>query len=143
MQQWIFGFVALAALAAACGDDAATTTTVEVLDPFGPPFGAEAAARDFEFSPSSWKVPAGALLVLDFENEGTVEHFLVVIKDHVVVDTTADLDSSLILAELRAGPGERDSATFPAPGEPGSYQVICRVPGHIEAGMTAELIVER
>ena len=48
----------------------------------------------------------------------------------------------LVFRELRAGPGERTSDTFLAPSQPGTYQVICKVPGHLEAGMEGELIVE-
>lgn len=134
--------IALAVLIGACGDTT-TTTTVEINDPFGPPLGVAAAARDFEFIPDSWTVPTSALLVLDFANEGTVEHTFAVIKDEVVVDSSADFDDSLVFRELRAAPGETASDTFLAPAKPGSYQVICSIPGHLEAGMTAELIVER
>ncbi len=136
--------VALVLLFAACGDDAtsSTTTTAEISDPFGPPFGLSATAQDFEFIPTSWTVPSGALLVVDFDNQGTVEHTFVVIKDRIVIESLADLDDSLIFRELEAGPGETASDTFQAPDVPGSYQVICTVPGHLEAGMTAELIVE-
>lgn len=133
--------VALVLVFAGCGDDAtsATTTTVEVSDPVG----VMAKAQDFEFIPTSWTVPSGALLVVDFENQGTVEHTFVVIKDRIVIESLADLDDSLIFRELEAGPGETTSDTFQAPEVPGSYQVICTVPGHLELGMTAELIVEK
>jgi plastocyanin len=147
MRRRLSVIIAVGALMGACGDTttttAATTTTLEISDPFGPPFGVEGAAREFEFIPDSWTVPSNALLVLDFENQGTVEHFFVVIKDRVVLDSSADFDDSLVFRELRAGPGETASDTFLAPAELGAYQVICRVPGHLEAGMTARLIVER
>jgi len=134
--------IVLAVLVGACGDSASTTTTVEIIDPFGPPFGLTVAARDFEFIPDSWTVPSAALLVVDFDIEGTVDHLFVVIKDGLVVDDSAGFDDSLVFRELRAAPGESVSDTFMAPTVPGLYQVVCTIPGHIEAGMIAELIVE-
>ena len=140
MTRGISGLISLVLVAVACGGTT-TSTTAEIVDPFGPPFGMEAAARDFEFVPAGWTVPANALLVLDFENRGAVEHFFAIIEGPAI-DSVADLDASLIFRELRAGPGETTSDTFLAPTELGRYQVICTVPGHLEAGMTAELIVE-
>jgi len=140
MKGRVSGLVALVVVVGACSGTT-TTTTGEISDPFGPPFGVEAAARDFEFIPSSWTVPSNALLVVDFENEGTVEHFFAIIEGPHV-DSAADLDRSLIFRELGVGPGATTSDTFLAPTEPGSYQVICTVAGHLEAGMTAKLIVE-
>jgi uncharacterized cupredoxin-like copper-binding protein len=134
--------VVLVLLTGACGGATTTTTTIEISDPSGPPYGLTAAARDFEFIPDSWTVPSGALLVVDFDNEGALDHLFVVIKDRLVVDSSAGFDDSLVFRELRAAPGESVSDTFMAPTVPGSYQVVCTIPGHIEAGMIAELIVE-
>ena len=38
--------------------------------------------------------------------------------------------------------GKTKSDTFTAPTEPGEYAVVCGIPGHIEKGMTATLIVK-
>ena len=131
--------VAVAALAA-CGDS--TSTTPEIVDPDGPPFGIKVTARDLAFDPAEWTVPSSAVLVVDFENLGAVEHWFVVVAEGRV-DSAADLDPSNIHLELRAPAGELVSSTFRAPGLPGEYQVICKVPGHLEAGMEGVLIVER
>ena len=133
--------IVVGVLVGACGDSS-TNTTGEIADRSGPPFGVAAAAREFEFIPDSWTVPSSALLVLDFDNQGTVEHFLVVIADRAVVPSAAGLDDAQVYRSLRAPAGERASDTFLAPAVAGSYQVICIVPGHLEAGMTAVLTVE-
>ncbi|MFM8876138.1 MAG: plastocyanin/azurin family copper-binding protein, partial [Anaerolineae bacterium] len=36
---------------------------------------------------------------------------------------------------------ETSTLTF-TPSEPGTYKIICSVPGHLDAGMTGELIVK-
>jgi uncharacterized cupredoxin-like copper-binding protein len=52
-------------------------------------------------------------------------------------------DEDKILWELDGvQPGTSKSDTFTAPTEPGEYDVICGIPGHIELGMVATLIVK-
>lgn len=65
-----------------------------------------------------------------------------VIADRAVVESATGLDDAQVYRTLRAGAGEKASDTFLAPAVAGSYQVICTVPGHLEAGMTAVLTVE-
>jgi uncharacterized cupredoxin-like copper-binding protein len=38
--------------------------------------------------------------------------------------------------------GESATFTFTAPEEPGEYQIICAIPGHLEAGMQGTLTVK-
>ncbi len=133
--------ITIAVLTASCSGTT-TTTTTESSDSLGGPVGVAVTGLDFEFAPESWTVPAGALLVVDFDNQGTVEHVFAIMKEGVVATSSVNLDQSLVYRELRAAPGATTSDTFPAPSEPGSYQVICTVSGHLEIGMTAELIVE-
>jgi uncharacterized cupredoxin-like copper-binding protein len=38
-------------------------------------------------------------------------------------------------------PGESDTFTFTAPGQPGDYQIVCGIVGHYMAGMVGSLTV--
>ncbi len=50
---------------------------------------------------------------------------------------------SMNVGVARAVPaGQTTMLSFTAPSQPGAYQFWCDVPGHAEAGMVGELIVE-
>ena len=99
---------------------------------------------DFSYSPTSFTVPAGARVTLHAKNNGTVEHeFAIMKKDTSVTPPFGDKDEGNIYWELDAiAPGTSKSATFTAPSEPGDYEVICGLAGHIEKGMVATLTVK-
>jgi uncharacterized cupredoxin-like copper-binding protein len=46
-----------------------------------------------------------------------------------------------VYKSVEVPPGHSQSFTFTAPAEPGEYQVVCGIAGHIESGMTATLTV--
>ena len=79
---------------------------------------------EFAISPSSITIAAGG--TLDVTNNGSAAHDLAVV-DHDVA--TPMLDSG-------------EAATLDIGGlEPGTYEVICTVPGHDTSGMVGELVV--
>src|SRR3546814_7834296 len=84
----------------------------------------EVTLKDFAFDPDDLRVDAGA--VLNLTNEGSVAH-------NLAVDGTA---SDMI--EAGEG-GTLDLADV----EPGTYTIICEVPGHEAAGLRGTLVVER
>ena len=43
--------------------------------------------------------------------------------------------------DVEVQPGQSVTATFTAPVEPGEYVVTCGIQGHLEAGMSAKLMV--
>ena len=98
---------------------------------------------DFEFTPNTFAVPAGAQISFNAVNHGSVEHSFVImklgdeVKDHF---TDADMQKAH-WKHLAIEPGESVKDTFSAPSDPGTYQIVCAVPGHFEAGMVAKLIV--
>jgi len=104
---------------------------------------------DFSYSPSSITIPAGEPVVLTINNTGLVEHDFVVEKIDVA-DVTAedsgsehhmhDVESSTYDLHASTGPGQTNVLQFTAL-EPGTYKIFCSVGGHIEAGMTGELVV--
>lgn len=101
-------------------------------------------ATDFAYSPSTFTVPAGAAVNLQVTNAGSVEHeFAIMKKGTSVTPPFGDKDEGNIYWELdEIQPGTTKTATFTAPSEPGTYEIVCGLAGHIEAGMTATLTVK-
>lgn len=104
------------------------------------------AMREFEFEPASINVPAGSEVNLTLVNEGALEHEFVIIVQGVTVTPPVDeaqLDESgAIYWEHELEPGEEALLEFTAPEDPGEYQIVCAIAGHLEAGMEGTLIVQ-
>ncbi len=100
---------------------------------------------DFAFSPNTFTIPAGAKISFMAVNNGAGEHSFVIMKaGHDVAGHFTSADQANVYWEKdHIAPGQTVSDTFTAPGDPGTYQVVCGVPGHFEAGMVARLIVVR
>jgi plastocyanin len=98
---------------------------------------------DQGYDSSTYTIPAGAEVTVNMTNKGAQAHVFDILKlgGHVT-PPYQPADKDKILWELVAKAGETTSGTFTAPTEPGEYDIICRVPGHIQLGMTATLIVE-
>ena len=103
---------------------------------------------EFGFEPNTINVTAGSPVELTLVNEGAVEHDFVIevipvtdvsssnSGDHHMGADHVDYDLHTSTAA-----GETSTLTF-TPTEPGTYQIICSVPGHKDAGMIGELIVK-
>jgi uncharacterized cupredoxin-like copper-binding protein len=120
---------ALSVILTACGSN---NTTLNVT------------ATDKGYDSATYTVPAGAEVTLKMTNTGLIEHEFAILKlgEHVTPPFGAK-DEDKIFWELDGvEAGTTKSGTFTAPTEPGEYDVICGIPGHIELGMTATLIVK-
>jgi plastocyanin len=84
-------------------------------------------ARDIRFEPADVRVRAGEFAVLTFTNADPVFH-------DWEVEGLANVD-------VPARPGQTAKLRFLVD-EPGTYEIVCTVPGHAEAGMTGTLVVE-
>jgi uncharacterized cupredoxin-like copper-binding protein len=73
-------------------------------------------------------VDAGRTVVLSFRNDDPVFH-------DWEVEGLANVDAG-------ARPGQTQRIRFRID-EPGSYRIVCTVPGHAEAGMTGTLTVQQ
>jgi plastocyanin len=82
-------------------------------------------ASEFAFEPESVTIAADADVEITLDNVGAVEHDW----------TIEELD-----VHIHADAGETVTGTVNVPA--GTYEVICRVPGHAEAGMVGTLIAE-
>ena len=102
------------------------------------------ASTDTGYDSKTYTVPAGAEVTLTLTNKGTIEHEFAILKlgEHVT-PPFGEKDEGKIFWELDGvAAGTSKSDTFTAPTEPGEYDVICGIPGHIELGMVATLIVK-
>ena len=135
------GLVAVAALlVAGCGDDDDDSSSS--ADGGSASNEIDATATNFEFDPASWTVNAGEEFTIDFTNDGNVEHEWAVIKLGDDLDSEADFAEDKVLFEVEAiDAGTSTSEAFTVE-EAGTYQVICAINTHFNAGMEGSLFVE-
>lgn len=100
----------------------------------------QATETEFAYTPNTWTVPAGQKITLTLINKGTVEHTWVLMKEPVTPPFSTANQSSVIFS-AKTAPGATDVVTFTAPSSAGEYEVVCDVPGHLEAGMSGKLTV--
>lgn len=128
--------VALFLILAACGGTASPQATPEppnASDPASPSKAADSVeltvatdtGSDLEFDPPAVTAPAGASVVLAFENKSTVPHNL-----------TFDAPISAATATV-VSPGASETLEFQAP-DPGTYAFVCT----LHPGMAGTLTVE-
>lgn len=87
-------------------------------------------STEFAFEPRTLEVRAGVATRIELDNrEALVEHSLLV---------RAPGGGDLI--HLHAGPKGSDAGTYQLD-KPGTYDVLCTIPGHTEAGMVGKLVV--
>lgn len=122
-------FTTLAFLLAACGGS-------------GPKAEITAEMTDLMFTPANFEVPAGAEVTLNLSNNGAVEHNFIILKKGVVVTAAAaDIKPEDMIIDAKLAAGESGTFTFKID-EAGEYEVVCNIPGHLEAGMVGTLVVK-
>jgi plastocyanin len=117
------------ALAACGGSSAATSNTAKVT------------MTDFAFDPATITVSAGKEVNITLVNDGNVDHNFVVMSKPVS-DTFTDADKANVVWQKDVAKGQTVTDKFTAPAE-GEYQVVCAIPGHVESGMVAKLVVTK
>ena len=83
-------------------------------------------AKEWGFEPASLHLHKGEAVNIVLVNEGTIEH---------------EIELEAFDFHIHAQPGETVTAGF-VPDETGEFEFACFVPGHYEAGMVGEVIVE-
>jgi len=97
---------------------------------------------DFAFTPNQYIVPAGQEITLHMEHDGTVEHDFIIMKyDTSVGDHFDKEDQQNVYWQIKVQPGQSQTITFIAPEQPGTYQIVCGMAGHVEAGMVGKMEV--
>ncbi|MDH3399165.1 MAG: cupredoxin domain-containing protein [Acidimicrobiia bacterium] len=105
------------------------------------------ALNDFSMSPDSWEVPTGETITIEITNDGAVDHEWVLLQPGVTIASEADLPATeeelladFVYWEEEVLAGETGTFTFVAPAV-GTYQIICAIESHFDAGMKGELTV--
>ncbi|MFQ5558555.1 MAG: plastocyanin/azurin family copper-binding protein [Acidimicrobiales bacterium] len=99
-------------------------------------------ATEFEFSTPDVTIQANQQITLEFHNAGEIDHEWVIIEKGVHHDTDNPFEEESVLNEVveKLPAGESFTGTFTIP-EPGQYQLLCALPGHVENGMVGTLTV--
>jgi uncharacterized cupredoxin-like copper-binding protein len=107
-----------------------------------------ATMEEFEFTPTSWSVAANEEITVNLNNTGSVEHEWVILQPGVTIESEADLPETeeelladFVYWEDEVEPGDSKTLTFTAPAA-GTYQIICAIADHFDAGMNGTLTVE-
>ena len=127
--------VAAALILSACGGGSSPETTVADVPPQGP----VVSLADFRFAPSTITVEGPGPVSIVVQNDGTTDHNFVLMASPMAAESEFSEDA--VLASITVNPGARLPFAFDAP-PPGSYQVVCSIAGHFDAGMEGTLVVE-
>jgi uncharacterized cupredoxin-like copper-binding protein len=98
--------------------------------------------RDYDFVPREITAPAGAKIKLTLVNKGEQPHevaFMLAGKEASPPFTLGDENN--VTWELELAPGAEQTITYQVPDQPGEYQMVCGIPGHLEHGMQGTLFV--
>ena len=118
---------AVAAVRAAGYDDRAATGPEAGAPTASSALADEVTAEDFRFSPAEVTVRAGEWVSVSFTNHDAVVHAWRV--------------EGIPNVDVAARPGQTATLRFVLD-EPGTYMVMCSIPGHAEAGMVGMVVVE-
>jgi len=141
MKRFFLPLLPLAAfvLAACSGASATAGTTEIVLD-----------ASGLQYQPTTIEVTAGQPVKLTFNNKDSVDHdFSIMEIPMAMIGVTAEPVAGHDMSGMTEQPqlhmavamGQAGTLEF-TPTKPGTYEFICTVPGHKEAGMVGTLIVK-
>jgi plastocyanin len=108
-------------------------------DPPEPSSSVTIEATEFAYSPDPVLALAGEVEIT-FENKGQVGHELILLPEDARIAGPAQYDESTALDVI---PSIARDVTVRRTIEldPGTYQIVCLLPGHFESGMEADLIV--
>ena len=97
---------------------------------------------DFAFTPNQFTIPAGEEITLRVNHNGVVEHDFIVMKLGTDAGPHFNAeDEPNVYWQVKVQPGESQTVTMTAPDQPGTYQIVCGMAGHVEAGMIGALEV--
>ena len=97
---------------------------------------------DFAFAPNEFSVTAGQEITLNVTHNGSMEHNFIVMKYGTDAGEMFDeTDKGNVLWAVSLQPGDSKTVIFTAPEQPGTYQILCGMPGHMQSGMVGKLVV--
>ncbi len=94
-------------------------------------------ATEFAFDP----VEASALqeVSITLDNQGAIEHNLNILQAGTVISSEDEYSDDLSIGVIDVAAGETASRDFTL--EPGNYQIICSIAGHLASGMAGQIVV--
>jgi uncharacterized cupredoxin-like copper-binding protein len=99
---------------------------------------------EFKFTPDVFSATAGSNVSLSLLNSGSVQHTFVILKaGKTATSPFDDSQKSNIYWSVSVDAGQTVNTSFTAPDQPGDYQIVCDLPGHLEGGMVAKLTVTK
>ena len=118
------------------------TVMITACGKSGTPTDIHFTMSDFAFSPGEFTIPAGQEITLHITHNGSMEHNFIVMKYGTDAGEMFDeADRANVFWEMDLQPGDSKTFLFTAPEQPGTYQIICGMPGHLQSGMVGKLIV--
>jgi len=98
---------------------------------------------EYTFVPDEIAVPAGAQIKLTLVNRGKFSHEVAFMLSGNQASPPFTLaDEVNVTWEHEMSPAASQTVTFQTPTEPGEYQMVCGLPGHLEQGMQGTLVVQ-
>jgi len=95
---------------------------------------------DFTFTPDQFTITAGEQITFHVNHKGTVEHDFIIMKLGTDVGPHFnEEDQPNVYWQIKVQPGESQTITLTAPVQPGTYQIVCGMAGHVESGMVGTL----
>jgi len=108
----------------------------------GPSTNLSFTMNDFSFDPNEFTVPAGKEITVHVTHHGSMEHNFIIMKLGLEAgEMFDDADQGNVFWEIDLQPGDSETVVFTAPEQPGTYQIICGMPGHLQSGMLGKLVV--
>ena len=98
----------------------------------------EADLSEFAFSFSSSTIVADSDISVALTNVGLVEHNFAVLREGANPANEANISDAMVIADLGTISGS-ESGAGSLNLAPATYLVVCLIPGHFDAGMSAEL----
>lgn len=119
-----------------------TTVILSACGQGSPSTAIKVEMTDFAFTPNLYIVSAGEQITLHAVHDGLVEHDFVIMKINTDVGGHFNEEDLVnVYWQIKIQSGESQIVTFTAPSQPGTYQIVCGMAGHVEAGMVGELRV--
>ena len=129
MHAFLRALLLLPLLLAACGTQPRTASTYLQL-----------TLTTGRFTPNQWRIPGGATVQIQINNQTTLAHEWVLLKDPPKEPYGTE-EEAQVLVRIPIAAGETRTAEFRAPAAPGQYAVTCALPGHLEKGEIGSALV--
>jgi len=108
----------------------------------GPSTKLQVELNDFTITPNQLTIPAGSEIQISIANNGAVVHDFYIMKFGMEVgDKFDEEDKANAYWDAEVQSDSSVDLSFTAPDQPGTYQIVCGMPGHLQAGMVGTLVV--